>query len=99
MQALFWSHGNLVSLERFVHNISLGDCGEPGQSRTPVSMEELGGSDWEGEAHEQGEPTVPPFTSKHRQAKRPRSPPAVASPELKFQFATPRSQPSSSPKQ
>ena len=88
-----------VSLERFVHNVSPGDCAEPDQSRTPVTMEEPGGSDWEGEAHEPGEPTLPPLTSKRRQAKRPRSPPAVAYPELKFQFATPRSQPSSRPKQ
>ena len=88
-----------VSLERFVHTVSPGDCAEPDQSRTPVTMEEPGGSDWEGEAHEPGEPTLPPLSSKRRQAKRPQSPPAVAYPELKFQFATPRRQPSSTPKQ
>ena len=41
-----------VSLERFVHNVSPGNCAEPDQSRTPVTMEEPGGSDWEGEAQE-----------------------------------------------
>ena len=44
-----------VSLERFVHNVSPGDCAEPDQFRTLVTMEEPGGSDWEGEAHEPGE--------------------------------------------
>ena len=60
-----------VSLERFVHNVSPGDCAEPDQSRTPVTMEEPGGSDWEGVAHEPGEPTLPPLTSVRRPSQTP----------------------------
>ena len=61
-----------VGLERFVHNVSPGDCAEPDQSQTLVTMEEPGGSDWEGVAHELSVPTqtqagqTPSFTSRCR---------------------------------
>ena len=49
-------------LNPVVHNVSPRDCAEPDQSRTP-GMEDLGGSDWEGEAQDIGEPTRPPRSS------------------------------------
>ena len=87
-QGAFASHylrlgaANLAAsvLNPLAHTVSPRDCAEPEQSRTP-GTEDQGGSDWEGEAQDIGEParprqynsvlnrTVTPIKPRHRLTK------------------------------
>jgi hypothetical protein len=75
-----------------VHNVSPGSCGELDQTRTPRTTGDLGGSVWESDTQDNGEPS-PPSLSKRGQ-KRTQVQPRFSTPPLRFEFKKPKVSPS-----
>ena len=81
------------NLNRFVeklqvHTVSPGDCAELDQTRTPRTNRDLGGSVWESQAQDTGEPNPPQNKfSTYRGKKRPLIQPRFSTPPLRFKFA------------
>ena len=73
------------------HNVSPGSWGELDQTRTPRTMRDLGGSVWESDTQDNGEPPRPPPGGK----KRPKTiQNRFSTPPLRFEFKKPKVSPS-----